>query len=470
MEKRETIFISHATPEDNDFTIWLASRLQLLGYDVWIDKNALIGGEKFWEDIDQTIRYKTIKFLLVYSNNICQQPGKLKDGIYKEFSLAESISKQENISDFIILLNSDNAPYNLFIGADRLNQISFYDNWANGLKSLLRKMEKDNIPKSSQIQENGFSDWYENEYTTNNGVESKNELYYSNYWSIPELPKFFYMYQFENEKQAKAIHEVNDSFPIIKIANVVTTFDEQIDLTVSREGKEFEIKPKETHKIKVSDLLVGFEKELFPTQRDAENHFRRLLQRTFHLLMKSKGLFWYEMANKKQAYFYPLWKLKKNKVSFEYQYRTGRRKKKTKSVVGKYLTLGNWHFALSSKPILFPTVGYSLKSHITFTKNGFELWDSKDAIHSHRRKKGKRFFNEEWRDMLYAFLNGLKDERGKIQLQLNQKFTVELTPETEVLWADFGYYEPKDKNRQEILNQSEKAVEDREMEDFEKNG
>jgi len=35
---RDTIFISHATPADNDFSIWIASRLEMLGYKVWIDK------------------------------------------------------------------------------------------------------------------------------------------------------------------------------------------------------------------------------------------------------------------------------------------------------------------------------------------------------------------------------------------------------------------------------------------------
>jgi hypothetical protein len=42
---RNKIFISHAKPEDNDFTIWLASRLELLGYEVWIDKNGLVASD-----------------------------------------------------------------------------------------------------------------------------------------------------------------------------------------------------------------------------------------------------------------------------------------------------------------------------------------------------------------------------------------------------------------------------------------
>lgn len=38
MSERDTIFISHSTPQDNEFSIWIASRLELLGYKVWVDK------------------------------------------------------------------------------------------------------------------------------------------------------------------------------------------------------------------------------------------------------------------------------------------------------------------------------------------------------------------------------------------------------------------------------------------------
>jgi hypothetical protein len=77
---KDTIFISHATPEDNEFTIWLASRLELLGYKVWVDKNELLGGEVFWADIEDAIKNKAIKVLLVYSENIIDKEniGQLK--------------------------------------------------------------------------------------------------------------------------------------------------------------------------------------------------------------------------------------------------------------------------------------------------------------------------------------------------------------------------------------------------------
>jgi len=34
---RNKIFISHAAPDDNDFTKWLALKLIALGYEVWCD-------------------------------------------------------------------------------------------------------------------------------------------------------------------------------------------------------------------------------------------------------------------------------------------------------------------------------------------------------------------------------------------------------------------------------------------------
>lgn len=54
---RESLFIGHATPENNEFTAWLNSRLQRLGYKTWCDIRGLKGGESdFWIPIENEIR------------------------------------------------------------------------------------------------------------------------------------------------------------------------------------------------------------------------------------------------------------------------------------------------------------------------------------------------------------------------------------------------------------------------------
>ena len=45
---RNKIFISHATPDDNDFTKWLSIKLIALGYEIWCDLFFLEKGVDFW--------------------------------------------------------------------------------------------------------------------------------------------------------------------------------------------------------------------------------------------------------------------------------------------------------------------------------------------------------------------------------------------------------------------------------------
>ena len=44
-EARDTLLLSHANPEDNEFTLWLALQLANGGYRVWCDLTKLLGGE-----------------------------------------------------------------------------------------------------------------------------------------------------------------------------------------------------------------------------------------------------------------------------------------------------------------------------------------------------------------------------------------------------------------------------------------
>ena len=63
--ERTVVFVSHVTPQDNDFVLWLCARLASAGYEVWSDVTKLIGGEVFWRDIEDAIRNHTAKFLSV---------------------------------------------------------------------------------------------------------------------------------------------------------------------------------------------------------------------------------------------------------------------------------------------------------------------------------------------------------------------------------------------------------------------
>ena len=477
-KERNKIFISHASPEDNDFTIWLASRLQLLGYQVWIDKDQLLGGETFWQEIDLAIRNDTAKFLLVYSKDICKKDsndnpihGNLKEGVSKEYILADSIAKEEKIDDFIILLNTDGSNFNLFIDAPRLNQIPFHNDWASGFEQLVKKLKKDNIPTLNENTDRDFGEWYQHHFLGVNSVEPRRELYHSNWWEI-KTPEYFYIYELSNETQAKEILKQNVSYPMSRISNHLSSFEKYELFKIDHQEQKLDIKPESIFKLKISDILLGFDSDKFPTQRDSENSLKYLLNRVFHLLMKKRNLSWYEMANKRQAYYYTKENLPSLKTRFPYPHRPekDKHKYKLKNLIGEYGSLGNWHYAISSRTILSPLVAFSLKGHLTFSKDGYNLWKDtngdidKVLIHRHRRKKGRRFFNEEWRDMLLAFLHGLKVD-GKINLALSSEYQLEMSQYPENFWSEFGYVDPREKDRHGIFSE-ENSYETDEVDEY----
>jgi hypothetical protein len=459
---RDTLFISHATPEDNEFAIWLASRLEMFGYKTWIDKEGLLGGEKFWETIQNEIRDRAIKVLFVYSNNICDKDGNLKNGIYKEWSYAESIAAQYSLSDFIIPLHLEaTAPYNVFIGANMINHIPFESNWADGFRQLLKKLEKDDIPKKKQVTESSFSEWYENEYISNYSIVSKTELYYTSWWQIDKLPPVFYMYQFHNEKQAIEIQKLNDKIPISRQSNIISSFDEYLNYTVTRDDDVFDVEPESVFKFSLSQIIEGFDSDIFPQHKDVENFFKRLLTNIIVQLFKRKGLWKTELSNKKYAFYLPLYKDLKP-IKFHYAYSDLKKAPKRKTIAGKFEKIGHWHYALSTQTILFPIVGFSLKSHLIFTTDGFKIIDDSKKAHSYRRKKGKRFFNEEWRDMMLAFLQYLKDEDNEIKIIVSKNGdALHMKEYPEKFWSEVGYHDPKTfMSLEKIENYVEQVEED----------
>jgi hypothetical protein len=80
---RQALFISHATLEDNTFTLWLGAKLTALGYEVFADILRLRGGQDWERILEDAIRTKAAKFLLVATPH-----GVQKQGVRNEITIA----------------------------------------------------------------------------------------------------------------------------------------------------------------------------------------------------------------------------------------------------------------------------------------------------------------------------------------------------------------------------------------------
>ena len=89
-------------------------------------------------------------------------------------------------------------------------------------------------------------------------------------------------------------------------------------------------------------------------------------------------------------------------------------------------------------------------------------------MHSFRRDKGKRMFNEEWRDLLLAMIQSLTDKDGRITLQISYNLDfIELQPWPEMFWSDFDYQDPNKRMGVENISdysEYEEPLEDEENE------
>lgn len=436
MQTRDTIFISHATPEDNEFAIWIASRLQMLGYNVWVDKNGLLGGERFWPTIQKVISTSS-KILLVYSKNIINTEGTLKTGVENELDYGKSIAQDNRIKDFIIPLHIDNTPHNSIIGITNINHIPFESNWANGLKQLLLKLEKDDVPKSPLSSQSSFSEWYENEYSSNIIVKEQKRLYYSSWWGFQTLPQVFYVFKFKSTEQAKFIRTRNPEIPMNLNNNIITCFEQNLN-TSEEDGNPWSsnITPESIDTYSLDDLRLPENSKTF---NDAINAYKRLMMSIWNSLLRQKGLSKYIISGKRQAYYWPLFDKRNEKVTFTYPYSN---RIKRKRLLGKYKSF-MWHYAISARVLLDPIPCFLVKSHIVFTTDGKTPIEDEKKMHTYRRDKAKHFFNEEWRDLFLGMIQSLRNKDGKISIKIDyNQNCLELNTWPELFSSHYDYQDP----------------------------
>jgi hypothetical protein len=439
MIERKKIFISHANPDDNLISDWIYKKLLLFGYEPWCDIHNLLGGEKdFWGEIQNVIRDESIKFILVFSKYYHQ-----KDGTMNEYEYAISIEKEYKLKDYIIPIRIDNVAYNEIIGLNRRNIIDF-QSWGEGLKKIIKKLERDEI-KHTKI-DNYLDNWLNSKYTTQNGMYPQMCNYYSNWLKIDNIPEFLFCFEFQNETLADAILSLNNNLMIIKHGTYLVSFEEKLEFlkSVDNMNIEYEIKPKNIIKVSTKALIHKGSTKNFPTNSDISNLIIELISKAFHQYLESISLSVYELSNNRKCYYY-----KKESVHKKVDYFFNS-KNKLKSLTGKYFE-DIWHYGFSFKVLKFPYLHFSCNCHLLFSSNGLDIWNDKDKLHSARRKKGKNFFNAEWRDLLIAFLTSIKNEENSIKFKITEHISISVPYIPEIFQCKFDYFEPSDDSRFDVI-------------------
>jgi len=177
---RDTVFISKATPGDDDFALWLAPKLEAAGYKVFADILALEPGDRWRKKVTNTLQSGTVKMLLC-----CRDSTLSRDGVQEEIGIASDVAREIADSRFIIPLRLES--YKKVFGIGELQYVNFVGSWARGLRDLLDALERQAVPRA-----NGTSiispDWEAYRSRLAVRVENAPEVLFTNWLRIARMP------------------------------------------------------------------------------------------------------------------------------------------------------------------------------------------------------------------------------------------------------------------------------------------
>jgi hypothetical protein len=431
---RPKIFIGHANPQDNEFTLWIQAKLQNEGYDVISDQNLTGGEEDYWDVLQKALENDCCKYLLVLTKNSFA-PEKKK--LIQEFDFACSLGTKLKIRDFVMLMKVDDVSFDVRMGLGTMNHFRFDKSWDAALKKLVRKLEIDQVPRSAPGPLS-IREWLRNEHNTTLGVEhGAYERHYTNWVRIHHLGKQkFWFHEFANDTQAGAVAQAMPSLPAIRHGRFVVSFSEHLpELSGTIGFVSSSINPKRSFAVPIVAIHQYTEAGEFPTYHDLRRLYVEIMKDALEKHLIELGLNVFRMSNKVPCFFYAAGQLPKDKVPFWYE-----GKPTYRQLVGDYYE-AKWHYGVSFNVRLNPFPSFSFKGRLLFSNDGKEIWADDGARQKARKSKGKSFFNEHWRMLLLAFLRSIADN-DSIRIPLNAGQTLALPWTPEVFLSTVGYNDP----------------------------
>jgi len=417
---RDMVFLSHANPEDNEFTLWLALRLAAEGFPVWCDLTQLLGGEDFWNDAEEAIRNRTAKFLYVLSRVANHKPGPLR-----ELAVAGKVQRAQGLADFVIPLAADDLPSVEFnIELTRLNAVPFRDGWHAGLAQLLAKLERDGVAKRSSFGPTAVASWWRQRAHAQHTVLRQPEMVVTNLFEL--RPAELYFHKLAVDLRDAPIEEASIPYPAERFGDHLVSFAPAADLS-----------PRLGSGLRIVDSIgrtVGSHSGTGPrhhwSYRDERATLTKLLNRAWQNMLSGRGLPTYQFATGAPAFYFKRDMIEKDTIYFRRRDGSATHRQmigyKTMRRASGEQWIRHWHFAVGARPTTTPAWGFIMKPHVLFSEDGEAIWDSPDRLARARRSQCRSWWNNDWRDLNYAAVQFLANGNATISLPVGASTALEV--------------------------------------------
>lgn len=426
---RQAIFISHATPEDDAFVRWLGAKLTALGYEVWADLFALHGGSDWARKLEDALRHRSLKMLLV-----CTPDGLQKQGVRNEVEIATAVSKSIADPEFIIPLRlaAFDAPFRIA----HLQYIDFARGWSQGFIELSELLLANPvIPRT--CAGNALDAWLDDQTRGATQLTARNEYLVSNWLRIKSFPQTLYYCEppFGFDIARFQMRDLA-AYPLVPYRNGALTF-----VSPNAAG---ELRPGVPAGVVGSIPLARFLADGWPEQGIesyvARRHFSDLGNQAFDLSMHRMEMSALVNSRGRRTWWADIRRAPKTKVSFDWKHAKGSRQIMGQSEKRRVF----WHYGLNAQVRDFPKPHLRLAPRLLFSTNGMDVIDDPKKAHRLRRSFAASWRNARWRDMLLAYLWWISGGTDEIVLSVSptESLVASLPPYTPL--ARFGVSESGD--------------------------
>lgn len=403
MPVREALFISHANPEDNAFARWLGAKLAAMGYEVWADVMRLRGGSDWSRDLEEALRVRAVKMLLV-----CTPAGLDKQGVRNEVEIGAQLAREINDREFIIPLQLE--PYTAPFRIVQAQYVDFSHSWAAGLAELVELLVNvHNIPRRPGRP---MDDWLAAQSVGATRLVRRSERLTSNWLSFRKLPQFvryceppsgFPIEQFQN----RALHR----WPVVPFNSGVLTF-----ASPDKDGWLAQNIPARTIcDISVNKFLNKGWKQLNIEAYEARRYFSDLGNQAFESFLHGRQLTSYDVSGGRRVWWGNIKTVPHTQIQFDWPEQKGRRQ-----IIGASEKRRiHWHYAVGVQVRTAPRRHLRLSARLIFSENGLDALRDTRRMHRLRRSFAKSWRNARWRDMQLAFLWWLADGHSEIELSVS---------------------------------------------------
>lgn len=378
---------------------WLGAKLTAMGYEVWADVMRLYGGVDWARELEDALRKRAIKVLLV-----CTPNGLEKRGVRNEIEMATNLSRQLGDDAFIIplRLESYEAPFRIA----HAQYIDFKSSWAQGLAELSDLLQEQQVPKGAP---GPMRSWLETHAEGAANLVAKSEPLVSNWLSIESRPEtIFYCEPPVGSMLERFQHRQAHSWPCVPHRGGVLTFASPDPVGVMG----IDLPGKVVASIATETFLKDGWIECGLTPYQAQVLYTDIGTRAFERYCAKRGLKAYQGSGKRLSWWADIKTAPFDIVKFDWGFRTGGRK-----IIGHSDKRSvHWHYAINVHLRTAPLQHLRIAARLVFSENGMDAIEDKRRSHTLRRSLAKGWRNARWRDMLCAFLWWLSDDRNHLKL------------------------------------------------------